>query len=177
MTLIELMIAMAIISIGLLAMWQLHVVGITSNAAARRRTQAMAIASELSVALERLPFTDAVFLVATGPAGSNPPTPFGQLVDGSGTIASGATVWSDSIPVPGVRLTTQIREMSDPNARFERRWTVWDVLPVPSGLVGAKVIAVSVTWNDVPFARPREVVQYTYVSNPAVIAPALGSSP
>jgi prepilin-type N-terminal cleavage/methylation domain-containing protein len=176
MTLIELMIAMAILSLGLLAMWQLHVVGITSNAAARRRTQAMAIASELAAGLERLAFTDPL-LDPMGSAGPTPPTPFGQLVDPSGAILSGATVWSDSTRVPGVRLTTQVREMSDPNANFQRRWTVWSVAQSAGALVGSKIVAVSVTWNDPPFARPREVVQYTFIANPAIIGLALGGAP
>lgn len=176
MTLIEVMIAMAILAIGLLAMWQLHVVGITSNAAARRRTAATAIAAELAQGLERLAFTDPL-LNPMGTAGPTPPTPFGQLVDPSGTILSGATVWSDSTPVPGVRLDTQIREMSDPNAQFTRRWTVWSIAQSPGGLVGAKIVAVSVTWIDLPFARPREVVLYNYISNPAIIGLSLGGTP
>lgn len=174
-TLIEMMIAMAILSIGLLSMWKMHILGITSTAAARRHTSASAIAGELAAGLERLPFDDA--LLSSAPPSATAPTPFGRLVDGGGSIASGSNVhvWSDSRPVPGVRLDTQVREMTDATAAVTRRWTVWSVLSGP--MASAKLVAVSVTWMDPPFARPREVVQYTFVPNPEVVRASLGTAP
>jgi hypothetical protein len=169
-TLIELMIAMAVLSFGLLAMWQLHAVGLTSNASARRTTAAVALANELISGLERVGYSDAL---VSGPADSaTPPSDFGPLVSGYGTIASpsGLHTWSDGTPVPGVRLDTQIREMGDKSSNFARRWSVWAVSsPKPGVPPGTKVIAVSVTWNDPPLTRPREVVLYTYIPNPAVL--------
>jgi prepilin-type N-terminal cleavage/methylation domain-containing protein len=171
-TLLELMIAMAILAIALVALTQMHVVGVTSTGAARRHTSAVSIAGELAGALERLAFTDG--LVSSGPASATPPTPFGQLVAGDGTIATGPNVheWSDAAPVPGVRLRADVREMADSVANYQRRWTVWN-----DARSGQKLIAVSVTWNDPPFSRPREVVQYTYIGNPGIIGTALGSTP
>lgn len=174
-TLIEMMIAMAILSVGLLSMWKMHILGITSTAAARRHTSAASIAGELAAGLERLPYDDA--LLSAAPASAAAPTPFGRLVDGGGNIATGSNVhvWSDSSAVPGVRLDTQVREMLDPTAAVTRRWTVWTVL---SGTQeSAKLVAASVTWMDPPFTRPREVVQYTFVPNPSVVRASLGTAP
>lgn len=170
LSLIELMIAMAIISIGLLAMWHLHMVGISSNAAGRRHTVATALAGELVTGLERLPYGDPLIDVThTGP----PPAPagavFGNLVDGSGSVIAGAREWSDATPVPGVRLASQMRENAE---GYERRWTVWGIVSptAPAGAVpGVKLIAVSVVWRDPPFRRLREVVLYTQLYNPGAL--------
>lgn len=182
-SLIELMIAMAVIAVGLLAMWNLHMVGLTSTAAGRRHTVAVALAQELVSGLERLAFTDPLLAAQyTGPGNaSGPPSGavFGPLVQGDGSIKSGARPWSDSTAVPGVRLDTQMREKSE-GVGYDRAWTVWDMLApgAPVGAaVGTKVIAVSVIWRDPPFARPREVVLYTQVSNPGSIITGMAASP
>ncbi len=181
-SLVELMIAMAVIAVGLLAMWHLHVLGITSTAAGRRQTTATAVARELVAGLERLAYSDP--LISENYVGPGTASPlaggvvFGPLVDGSGAIRSGAHEWSDSTPIPGVRLDTQMREKGE-GVGFDRRWTVWSVLApgAPAGsMPGVKLIAVSVIWRDPPFARPREVVLYTQVPNPGAIAAGLGSS-
>ncbi len=154
--LIEVMVAMGVLAVGLLAMWHLHMIGLTSTSAGRRHTVATAI---------------------TGPPGPSAPAPFGALVYGLGTITPGARAWDDtSMAVPGVRRTSEMHEMAEASANYQRSWTVWAVSQ-PGGLVGSKVVAVSVVWRDPPFQRPREVVQYTYVANPAVIGVAIGSSP
>jgi prepilin-type N-terminal cleavage/methylation domain-containing protein len=181
-SLIELMIAMAVLAVGLLAMWHLHVLGLTSTAAGRRQTIATAVARELVSGLERLAFTDPLISENyTGQGtGSGPPsgTLFGALVDGSGTIRSGAHEWSDTVPVPGVRLDSQMREKAE-GVGYERRWTVWSVLSpaaAAGSTVGVKLIAVSVIWRDPPFGRPREVVLYVQVPNPGAIAAGLGNT-
>ena len=182
-SLIELMIAMAVLAVGLLAMWHLHVVGITSTAAGRRHTVATAIARELVSGLERLPFSDPVLSETyTGPGTpSGPPSSalFGTLVDGSGSIRTGAHEWSDATAVPGVRLDTQLREKAEA-AEYARRWTVWGLVSpsAPAGsTAGVKLIAVSVTWRDPPFARPHEVVLYTQVVNAGALVAGLANSP
>lgn len=176
-SLVELMIAMAVLAVGLLAMWHLHVIGISSNAAGRRHTVATALAGELLAGLERLPYGDPhLDETFTG----KPPVPagaaFGNLVDGSGALLAGAHEWSDANPVPGVRLTTELRD----GMEYERRWTVWGLL-APGAAAGAvpgvKVVAVSVVWRDPPFARPREVVQYTQLYNPGALFSSLGATP
>ncbi len=182
--LIELMIAMAVLAVGMLAMWHLHMVGLTSTAAGRRNTIATALASELLSGLERLSYDDALLSsTATGrPASDGSPTAgtFGYLVDASGAVAAGARAWDDAAPVPGVRLDSEMREASDASARYQRRWTVWafvaplDTRPTPTP--GAKMIAASVVWWDPPFARPREVVLYSQVPNPAAIRQGLEES-
>jgi hypothetical protein len=178
------MIAMAVIAVGLLAMWHLHVLGLTSTAAGRRHTIATAVARELLSGLERLSYADArISQNYTGPAtASGPPSSalFGPLVDGGGTIRSGAHEWDDSDAgrIPGVRKDGEMREKAE-GVGYERRWTVWDVqaTSAPAGAtVGAKLIAVSVVWRDPPFARPREVVLYATIPNPSgVVAGMVGA--
>ncbi len=186
-TLIELMIAMAVLAVGLLAMWNLHMVGLTSTAAGRRHTVGMAIARELVSGLERLPFNDPLLEPECTSAGttSGPPSgaPFGPLVQGDGTIRTDLRpehVWSDaSTVVPGVRKESEMREAQDVNAGYKRRWTVWAVTSpnAPAGTEpGAKLIAVSVTWRDPPFARPREVVLYSQVVNAGSMVAGLANS-
>ncbi len=168
-SLIELMIAMAVLTIGLLAMWRLHMVGITANAAARRHTVATALAQELVSGLERLGFDDA--LLGANYTGSSVSSSalFGPLVDGGGDVKEGAYDF-DVTPVPGVRPPADMREASEVSASYKRRWTVW-AYRAPgapaSSTPGVKIIAVSVVWFDPPFARPREVVLYTQVYNAA----------
>ncbi len=186
-TLIELMIAMAVLAVGLLAMWRLHVVGLTSNAAGRRNTVATAIARELVSGLERLAFKDALLdqTCKGQPTASGLPASdcvvFGPLVQGDGTIKAGARVWDDStMKVPGVRLDSQMREKAE-SANYERRWTVWEMVSPQTGAAGTaagvKLIAVSVTWRDPPFDRPREVVLYSQVANAASIVSGLVNNP
>ncbi len=190
-SLIELMIAMAVIAVGLLAMWHLHVLGLTSNSAGRRQTVATAIARELVSGLERLAYTDPLIggtdlsTIYVGPGTtSGPPADvlFGSLVDGSGNLRTGTPPyrqWNDaSQVVPGVRLDSQIP--GEGGATYQRRWTVWGVTSpsAPANAVpGVKLIAVSVTWRDPPFARLREVVLYAQVPNPGSIVAGLAGSP
>ena len=185
-SLLETMIAMAVLTFGLLAMWNLHMYGIGSTAAGRRHTVAVALASELVQGIERLQFSDPL-ITADGVDYVGPGTPsgppsnvvFGPLVDGNGVIKTTPHVWSDSTPVPGVRLDSQLREKAEAGAKYQRRWTVWGMTSpsAPAGsAVGVKVIAVSVTWNDPPFARPREVVLYTQVTHPGAIVNGLANT-
>ncbi len=183
-SLIELMIAMAVIAVGLLAMWHLHVLGLTSNASARRHTVATALAGELVSGLERLAFSDPLIsanYTAQGTASAPPSTAlFGALVQGDGSIRSGAHEWTDSAAVPGVRLDSQMREQAGGTV-YERRWTVWGLLSPQPGAAGTtpgvKLIAVSVVWRDPPFTRPREVVLYTQVANAGSIIAGLVGTP
>jgi hypothetical protein len=179
------MIAMAVIAVGLLAMWNLHMVGLTSTAAGRRHTVAMALARELVSGLERLPFNDplldpdyAASGTADGPASG---APFGSLVRGDGTIRTDIKhEWTDgSTIVPGVRNESETRERLDALAGYKRRWTVWAMTSpsAPAGTAaGVKLIAVSVTWRDPPFARQREVVLYSQVVNAGSLVAGLANS-
>ncbi len=186
-SLIEVMIAMGVLAVGLLALWRLHMVGLTSTAAGRRQTVATALARELASGLERVSFGDALITPADvtgqpqGPSQAPPPGTFGSLVDPSGNIATPLHQWSDGTQkVPGVRLDSQLREALDSAANYKRAWSVWGFVSprAPAGsLAGVKMIAVSVTWLDPPFTRPREVVLYTQVVNPASIVTGLGANP
>lgn len=182
-SLIELMIAMAVIAVGLLAMWHLHVLGLTSTAAGRRHTIATAVARELVSGLERLAFTDPrLDAHYTGPGtAAGPPagTLFGALVQGDGTVRTGARPWNEADRIPGVRLDAEMKEKSE-SVGYDRRWTVWSVLApgaAAGATVGVKLVAVSVIWRDPPFSRPREVVLYAQIPNPSAIAAGLANSP
>lgn len=171
--LIEVMVAMGILAFGLLAMWHMHVFGLSSTAAGRRHTVAMTLARELVEGLERLPFADPL-LAETGAAGPLAPAPFGYLVAPGGALSSGAREWDDESPVPGVR-PSSMREQGE-GAGYARRWTVWGYGPAGGGAAAVKIVAVSVSWNDPPFPRPREVVLYTQVQNTGAIFQNLGAS-
>jgi hypothetical protein len=174
------MIAMAVIAVGLLAMWHLHVLGLTSTAAGRRHTIATAVARELLSGLERLSYADdRLSENYVGPGTSTrPPSSalFGPLVDGNGlrSDAGAAHAWEDSDArrIPGVRKNAEMPEKAE-DVGYERRWTVWAVQSPSGGPVGAKLVAVSVVWRDPPFTRPREVVLYAVVPNPSAIAAGL----
>lgn len=153
LTLLEVMVALVVLLVGLLGMMRLQIIGISSNGGARMQMVGTEIAQELVSGIERLPFGDALIPV-TGTSGPTAPTPFGRLVSGA-TIASGASVWSDASPVPGVRLDTQLPP------GFTRRWTVWGYSPSAGALPAVKLVAVSVTWREPALALPREVVLYT----------------
>jgi hypothetical protein len=165
-TLIELMLAMGILAFGLLAMWHMHMFGITSTAAGRRHTVAAGIARELLSGIEQLPFAHPL-VADTGATGPVPPATFGRLVDAYGNLAAGAREWDEGNPIPGVRLdaTPEIAEARG----YRRRWTVWGLSQTPGGASGVKVIGASVTWEDPPYSRRREVVEYTFLANPAMI--------
>jgi type IV pilus assembly protein PilV len=161
LSLLEVMIALAILLVGLLGMMHLQVLGITSNNGGRMATVAAQLAEELVSGVERLPFGDPLIDV-TDKTGNTAPTPFGQLLDGTDVLA-GAHEWDDATPIPGVRLSTAIPP------QFERRWTVWGYSPAAGGTPAVKIIAVSIIYREPAIARPREVVLYTQVMDPGTI--------
>lgn len=176
-SLIEMMIALGVLTVGMLAMWHLHVVGITSNAAGRRHTIATGLARELAAGLERLPYADE--RLSENVTGASVPADgvFGQLVTGDGEILTGAHEWDDEKAVPGVRLESEMHNAAE---GYERRWSVLGLVSpraAAGATAGVKVVAVSVTWRDPPFPRPREVVLYTQIQNPAALMSGLGASP
>jgi hypothetical protein len=188
-SLLEVMIALGVLTVGLLAMWHLHMIGVGSTSAARRHTIATALARELASGLERLPFAD--LRLADTATGAELPEDgvFGRLVTGEGALVGGAHhVWDDDQAIAGVRLDADMREQGDavvptapcPSRPYDRRWSVWGYVSprAPAGSPsGVKLVAVSVTWCDPPFTRPREVLLYTQVTNPAALAAGLGMAP
>jgi type IV pilus assembly protein PilV len=163
-TLLEVMIAMAILLVGLLGMMRFQMVGISSNNAGRMQTLATGIALELVSGIERLPFGDPL-LSPTGTSGPTAPSPFGRLLADGSTVATGAHAWDDAAPIPGVRLSTEV-----PSA-FERRWSVWGFSPSPGALPAVKIVAVSVVWTEPALRYPRELVLYTQLLDaPALVA-------
>jgi hypothetical protein len=167
-TLLEAMIALAILAVGLLGMMKLQIIGITSNAGARAHTTAAQLATELAGSLEGLPFDDARL---AGTLDTSPPSPFGSLL-AADTSAETIHAWSDGEPVPGARLDSAIE--ADPldgsQPLYRRRWTVWDYVGAgsASGAAATKIVAVSVIYHERGNASPREVVVLTQRSNPGL---------
>jgi prepilin-type N-terminal cleavage/methylation domain-containing protein len=164
-SLLEVMIALAVLTVGLLGMMHLQIIGIVSNNTGRKHTVATELADELISGIERLPFGDPL-LLATGSTGPTAPTPFGRLVTGNtlSASASAARVWSDSTPVPGVRKTTEI---GPEQAEYDRRWTVWGYAPSAGAIPIVKLVAVSVVYKERGMNIPREVVLYTQLNEPS----------
>lgn len=168
-SLLEVMIAFAILLVGLLPLLKLQVWGMRSNAGARAHTVAVHLASELAAGLEGLAFADPL-LDVTEAIGPTPPATFTSIVDGGGTIVeSGAWPWQDSKPIPGVRSDATIaREYGTDDAGkpfFHRRWRVYGYSPASGGAATVKIIAVSVEWKEPAFWRSREVVIYAESHN------------
>lgn len=169
-TLIEVMIALAVLLVGMLGLMRLQILGLSWNQSARTQSRAMELALELRAGLEQLPYGDPR-LAVTGAWGATAPTPFGALLGTGGSVASGATVWNDASPIPGVTLDSAIGP--DPNSpsqpMFQRRWTVWGYTGMTSMNAGALIIAISVIYVDRGSLQPRELVVYTQRVNPAAV--------
>ena len=177
-TLIEVMVSLAILLVALVGLMHLQIIGISSNGGARMQTQASELAQELAQGLERLQPTDPR-LAPTAGSGSTPTTTlgdFGHLVDAVGNVdTSKATAWDDTNPVPGARRASDLPSGYAPDANCAacgRRWTVWGYnasTTSPTASPGALVVAVSVIWREAALPRPREVVVYTTVPQPATL--------
>lgn len=168
LTLIEAMVALSVLLVGLLGLLRLHVVGTTSNTGGRMHTQATEMARELVAGLERLPYEDSL-LSEIGSADDDPPSTFGWLLAADGTVTSTSGVHGDHAGevVPGVRLASELP------AGYQRRWTVWHYLAPGTTIPAASIVAVSVVWKEPSFGRPREIVMYTQIPNPAALMAGL----
>lgn len=168
--LLEVMIALTILSVGLLGMLQLQILGITANGGARATTYAGQLATELASALERLEFEDPRLTGGgSGTSSLTAPEPMGRLL---GQDLSGAHVhtWSDSATpqMLGVRLDSSLpADPADPTKPlYQRRWTVWDYeTNTPTGAAASKIIAVSVIYKERGNPVERELVVLTHKAN------------
>ncbi len=170
--LLEVMVALSILSIALVGMMRLQILGITANGGARATTYAGQLATELAAALERLQFDDPRLTGGGSDMGLTAPTPFGRLI---GQSLSGAHVhtWSDTPPsgwpqLLGVRLDSALpADPADPTKPlYQRRWTVWDYeTNTPTTQAASKIIAVSVIYKERGNPIEREVVVLTHQAN------------
>lgn len=171
-TLIEVMVALAILSVGMIGLMRLQILGLTWNQSARAESRATELALELRAGLEQLPFGDAR-LLPTGGSGwsTSPPTPFGALLSGGAAPTSGFTAWTDANPIPGVTLDSALeQDPVNPSApRFARRWTVWEYTSENGLNAGALVIAISVIYTDKGSLQAREVLVYTQRADPSAV--------
>lgn len=159
-TLLEAMIAIAILTVGMLGLMQLQIMGIYSNQGARANTTAAQLGRELLSGLEALP-TDSGLLSAT--------TEFGPLLKADGS-ALAAREYTDTTPVAGVRTNASLeRDPEDGTVSiYRRRWTVLNYGP-PGAEASVRRLAVSVIWRERGLSRPRELVLYGQRSNPGAV--------
>jgi len=164
-TLLEALIALAVLLVGLLGMAQLQIWGVASNQGARSLSQALEIGRELASAMERLQYDDPL-LAAT--VADPPPANFGKVLQPSGALdPTGFVSWNDGLAgsLPNVRLDTVFdRDTVDSTLpAFQRRWAVW----IPSGEAAqyTRMVAVSVIFREKSFQQPREVTLLTQISN------------
>jgi type IV pilus assembly protein PilV len=167
--LLEVMIALTILSIGLLGMMRLQILGITANGGARATTYAGQLATELASALERLDNGDARLAGGGSAAGLTAPVPFGRLL-GEDLTRSHVHAWSDAaVPaMPGVRLDSALPVDPDDQTKplYQRRWSVWDYeTNTPTGKAASKIIAVSVIYRERGNPVQRELVVLTQNAN------------
>ena len=170
-TLIEVMVAMAVLLVGMLGLMRLQILGLTWNESARAHSRATELALELRSAMEQVPWGDG-HLAVTGTWGSTAPAPYGSLLLGpDGSVAPGATAWNDASPILGVTPDASLeRDSLNPaQPRFQRRWTVWGYTNMASTNSGALIVANSVIWRDRGSMQAREVVVYTMRANPAAV--------
>jgi prepilin-type N-terminal cleavage/methylation domain-containing protein len=171
-TLIEVMIALAVLSVGMLGLMRLQILGLSWNQSARADSRATELALELRAGLEQLPYGDSHLALTGGSTWSgSAPTPFGALLSGSTVATSGFTAWNDASPIPGVTLGSALeRDPTDgTQPRFMRRWTVWGYTNMSATNAGALLIAISVIYKDKGSLQPREVVVYTQRADPAAV--------
>jgi len=171
LTLLEVMISMAVLSVGLLGMLQLQILGMTANQGARAHTTALQLGRELVQGLEQRATDDPLLSGVATPASATPPTPFGALLDGSGAVpTTGVRAWNDANPVAGVRTDASIERDPDDGTVpiYRRRWTVWDYVSATGG-PSVKVIAVSVVFRERKIMTPREVVLFTQRANTGLV--------
>jgi prepilin-type N-terminal cleavage/methylation domain-containing protein len=100
-TLVEIMIAMAIFSVGFLAVGSMQISAINANASSRLRTEATALASELSERLMMLPYDDAFLTPGIHPDDFPMPTGFDDKsrFTAKYRVASGPTADTRTIQV------------------------------------------------------------------------------
>jgi hypothetical protein len=165
-TLLEAMIALAVLLIGLVGMFQLQIYGLSSTHGARLHTQAIEMGRELAAALERLQYDDPLL---TPTVADPPPSDFGKVIRPDGSLDGSAfTTWDDAMmgSLPNVRPDSVFdRDSIDPALpAFQRRWAVW----APSGLASnyIRVVAVSVVFREKTFQQAREVTLLTQISSP-----------
>jgi prepilin-type N-terminal cleavage/methylation domain-containing protein len=163
-SLLELMIALAILMGALVGLLKLQIVGVTSNNAGRMQTVANEAAIELAGALERQAFGDIVLLAPTSTNGPTTPTAgFGPLVSWTGSIDTSVAHDFTATPVPTVRSDAEL------GPQYKRYWTVWGYSPTAGGTPTVKVISVSVVWTQPGMSRPGEATVLTQLPDPSFV--------
>jgi type II secretory pathway pseudopilin PulG len=165
-SLLEAMIALAILLVGLLGMMRLQFYGMSATQGARAQTVATQLATELAAGLERLSADDLRLTGSSGATDSTPPATFGYILGAGGSVpTTGANLhtYQDSNPIPGVRLDATLERDPEDSTKpiYQRSWTVWDAGTTTGG-AASKVIAVSVIYRERTLSQRREIVVYAH---------------
>lgn len=179
-TLLEAVVALAILLVGIAGTMQLQVLGITANAGGRTATHAYQLARELTQALTQLAPGDP--LLAADFVSDAPPAQFGRLLINSATIAPVAyKTWDDALPLVGITSNAQVYRIHGPdpehpsNPLYQRYWQVWQIPTALGGGGGINVVAVSVIYREPRLPGLKEVVLLTQVTNPGLAAASLAA--
>lgn len=162
-TLVEAMVALAILLVGLLAMARFQIYGMTTTQGARAYTVASELAVELANGLSALPYNDARLSGVDSATPGVPPSGFGPLINAT-LPATGVHDYDDSNLIPQTHRDAELeRDATDPTLPvYRRRWSVWNVATTTTNNVTAKLIAVSVIWRERGLPNPREIVVYVH---------------
>ncbi len=133
-TLIEILIAIAILAFGLLAVATMQVTGIRTNASANSMSQGLTLAQDKVEELMSLPYDHLDMLDSDGD-GTN------QDTDNDGTDDDGGNFGLDDTEDGGGNI---IADYSDVNGRYTTYWNV--VINEPA--TNSKIVRVIVTWTE-----------------------------
>jgi type IV pilus assembly protein PilV len=161
-TLLECVIALAVLMIGLLGYLRFQIVALYADKGARSAVQAQEIARELTAGLLRLDPLDTRL----------DPTLTGEMPDDFGRVGSaGWRAWSDATAIAGVTLDADLPpDPLDPALPlFQRRWSVWQ-MENANAASAVRLVAISVDYHEPGFTRTRTVTQYAQVANPGAAA-------
>lgn len=162
-TLVEAMIALAVLTFGMLSIVRGTVAVSQQNALARKRTLAQAMARELADELRGQTYASTLLTNSTTMPGTTPPS---ISVSSTGTATftpdPGAHVDSALAALPVINLSTFAAE-SQSSARF---WRVWYASEPETGL---KIVRVTVFYDD-GLGGQGQVEQFTGLTDSAILA-------
>lgn len=190
-TLLEVMVAMVIFAIGFLGLAQLQVVASRSGQAARRTTEATALAEEIASRLAVLPWTDNALKDLTT-VNDTAFTISGNITTNTATTvdleAVGATAdhCIDTLPagwvacaenlaapggLPGMILPSSVIDQPGESARYYVAWDVQDINikgDLAANNYDSKIVVARVLWKDPALGGMRSASSTVIVANPTI---------
>ena len=166
-TILEGMIAMAVLAIGLLGLFAAQVTSANQNASALRKTRAIGVAQDVAAVVRRAPYT----AIAESVSSNNPGGTAAVLKSGvwSGPPNS-ADYEYDLNTTPMTGMITNLNFYGDSNADYLRYLAVYPVQDANGNALG-RMVRVVVAWRDLGRwnALVLPVMKYDPASNQATI--------